>query len=169
MNCILRQAWSLLPGTCVAVAGNAIFQGIRHKLLALAMLGLAGAAQAVVAAPAQPLTSAAGIRVVLVQPSSKVDAGMVAVSIPARLFKAGTVSFGLPEPLSKVLVATDVPVFPVALNRETAPAWLPLPAWLHYTDHQRFDISAAPADALPLHVKMVIGRRSWLVTIDEAD
>ena len=103
------------------------------------------------------------ITVSLVRPLSDGQAGMVSVSIPKEMVSKGDAfSFALPAPLTAALSDTRASV------RISRTDDAPLPAWLRYVAQTHsFDVSAAPAGALPFEVKIMINGKRWILVLAE--
>ena len=103
------------------------------------------------------------ITVSLVRPSSDGQPGMVSVSIPKDMLSKGDAfSFALPAPLTAALSDTRASVR-ISRTDDT-----PLPAWLRYVAQTHsFDVSAAPAGALPFEVKIMVNGRRWILVLAE--
>ena len=103
------------------------------------------------------------ITVSLVRPSSDGQPGMVSVSIPKDMVSKGDgFSFALPAPLTAALSDTRASV------RISRTDDAPLPAWLRYVAQTHsFDVSAAPAGALPFEVKIMVNGKRWILVLAE--
>ncbi len=103
------------------------------------------------------------ITVSLVRPLSDGQPGMVSVSIPKDMVSKGDAfSFALPAPLTAAL---SDPRASVRISRTDD---APLPAWLRYVAQTHsFDVSAAPAGALPFEVKIMINGKRWILVLAE--
>ena len=103
------------------------------------------------------------ITVSLVRPLSDGQPGMVSVSIPKEMVSKGDAfSFALPAPLTAAL---SDPRASVRISRTDD---APLPAWLRYVAQTHsFDVSAAPAGALPFEVKIMINGKRWILVLAE--
>ena len=103
------------------------------------------------------------ITVSLVRPLSDGQPGMVSVSIPKEMVSKGDAfSFALPAPLTAALSDTRASV------RISRTDDAPLPAWLRYVAQTHsFDVSAAPAGALPFEVKIMINGKRWILVLAE--
>ncbi|PLY39817.1 hypothetical protein CSZ94_24395 [Janthinobacterium sp. ROICE36] len=103
------------------------------------------------------------ITVSLVRPSSDGQPGMVSVAIPKDMVSKGDAfSFALPAPLTAALSDTRGSV------RISRTDDAPLPAWLRYVAQTHsFDVSAAPAGALPFEVKIMVNGKRWILVLAE--
>ncbi|NHZ64055.1 hypothetical protein F1735_17380, partial [Massilia sp. CCM 8694] len=103
------------------------------------------------------------ITVSLVRASSKQVAGLVAVGIPKEIIASGErFSIALPKQLSAAMAVGGVSV---QVTRTDAS---PLPGWLAYNAQtQSFDVSAAPAGALPFEVLIVVDGQRWTMVLTQ--
>ena len=104
---------------------------------------------------------ALGVFVRTIREPSEQEAGIFAVSVAGELVvPSHTFQFPLPASLREWAAASGEPVLVTTFMGQ------PLPAWLRYdAEKQVLMAQAAPADALPLRIRVGIGARSAVFTV----